>query len=739
MASMEITTPFRTFDQNISYNSTKHKHIQIEAHTLRIETHIPTSLKAEPNFETLCSENGKSTNTNNNVYLYAPLLEACTNIKQLHQVHAHMLASGRDQNIKLRNKLLTMYAACGSMDNARLLFDKTYRPNVFLWTAMISGYVRNGLYQNALMLYDQMQLVGIQADKFTFTSLIKACAALPALQDAVQIHDDIVRSGFESDICVGNALVAMYCKFGRIKVARQVFDKMSKKNVISWSAMLAGYAQSGFANEAMKLFIQMQLQGIKPDPVTIASLLPPCAHLSALQQGKQIHCYIIRSGFESDVIVVTALIDMYAKCQNIDVSRQLFDKMSHRDVVSWSAIIAGYAQNGYANEAFTLFHKMQLQNMKPDSFTMTSILLVCAHLSVLQQGKCMHSYIIKSGFESDVVVGTALIDMYAKCGSIHIARQFFDKMSHRNTVSWSAMIAGYGMHGHGEEALRLFTKMQEMNMMPDHITFIGVLSACSHSGLVDKGWQYFDCMSQDYCITPKLEHYACMVDLLGRAGRLDEAHDFIKKMPLQPNAVVWGSLLSACRIHRNIKLGEYIVERLFHLEPENAGQYVLLSNIYAAAGRWVDVEKVRRMIKDKGMKKIPGCSWIEVNNRVHLFFMGDRSHPQSDKIYSKLAILAGQMKEAGYAPETNYVLHDVEEEVKEHMLYSHSEKLAVAFGLINTSPGTSIRIMKNLRVCGDCHSAMKFISNVVRQEIIVRDANRFHHFKDGLCSCGDYW
>jgi pentatricopeptide repeat protein len=329
--------------------------------------------------------------------------------------------------------------------------------------------------------------------------------------------------------------------------------------------------------------------------------------------------------------------------------------------------------------------------------------------------------------------------MYAKCGSIEIARHLFDKMVKRDVVSWNTIISGYGMHGRGEDALALFSQMQEKDMVPNSITFISVLSACSHAGLVNEGWHYFDCMNKVYCISPGMKHYACMVDLLGRAGLLDEAQNFIQKMPIQPDAGVWGALLGACRIHGNVDLGECIAKQLLELESEDAGHYVLVSNIYAAAGRWDDVSRMRTLMKKRELKKTPGYSFIEVNNRTHAFVVGDRSHPQSEQIYALLENLAGQMEVAGYVPDTKFVLHDVEEEVKEDLLYSHSEKLAIAFGLINTSPGTPIRITKNLRVCGDCHNATKFICKIVGRDIIVRDAYRFHHFTNGMCSCGDYW
>eukprot|EP01018_Ginkgo_biloba_P019722 Gb_21824 [translate_table: standard] len=670
---------------------------------------------------------------------YASVFNICRNLKELKQIHSQLFISGLDQNINLETKLVSMYAMYGSMENARLVFDKICGQNAFLWNVMIRGYATNGPCEKALALYYQMQQSGIEADTFTFNFVLKACAGLSALEEGKEIHDHIARIGFESDYYVGNSLVAMYCKCGRMELARRVFDKMPKRDVVSWNEMISGYATNGLCEEALILYNQMQQSRIEPDSFTLNFLLKACAGLSDLEQGKEIHHHVVRAGFESVIFVGNSLLAMYAKCGNVEDARHLFNTMSKRDLVSWNTMICGYAHNGHANEALTLFNQMQLEGIKPNTVTLASVLPACAHLAALQLAKWMHGYIIRSGFESNVFVGTALIDLYAKCGSIDIAHQVFDKLSKRNVVSWSAMIAGYGMHGHGEAALALFGQMQQTGVKPDQVTFVCLLSACSHAGLVDEGWQYFDCMIRDHCITPRMDHYACMVDLLGRAGCLDEAEDFIKKMPLEPSAKVWGALLGACSIHCNIELGERVAKQLFALDPKNAGRYVLLSNIYAAAGRWNDVIKVRAMMKERGLKKTPGCSLIEVNNRVHAFLVGDRSHPQTEKIYAMLETLAGQMKDAGYVPNTNYVLHDVEEEVKEHLLGSHSEKLAIAFGLINTSPGTPIRITKNLRVCGDCHSATKYISKVVRREIVVRDANRFHVFKDGICSCGDYW
>eukprot|EP01018_Ginkgo_biloba_P003196 Gb_11220 [translate_table: standard] len=671
---------------------------------------------------------------------YVCLLQLCIKKKTLSDgklIHAHMNERGFLSDRYLQNTLMNMYAKCGSLVEARKVFDEMSKRDVYSWTMMISAYSRQGLAREALSLFHQMERTGIQPNQVTFASVLPACAELAALEEGMEIHEQIIRNGCQSNVIVESALVDMYAKCGCIEKARDVFDKMLKRDVFSWTVMIAAYAKHGLYEEALKLFRQMRRTCVQPNQFTFASVLPACAN--SLEQGMEIHEEIIRCGFQSNVFVGNSLIDMYAKRGSIEKAHDVFYRMRQRDVVSWNTMIAAFTRHGFSEEALRLFHQMQRTGIQPDQFTFTSILPACANLAALEQGMEIHEEIIRSEFQYNVFVGNALVDMYAKCGSIETARNLFDKMHQRNTVSWNTMIGGYAMHGYGKEALKLFGLMQQSGMNPDYVTFVSVLFACCHAGLVDEGWQYFDCMRQDYHITPSMEHYVCMVDLLGRAGRLDEAQDFICKMPIQPDANVWRCLLGACRVHNNVNLGERVAELLFELEPKNAAPYVLLSNIYAAAGRWDDTENVRRMMRDRMVKKTPGCSWIEVNKQVHAFRVGDKSHAQTHKIYAKLEKLSGQMKIAGYVPDTRFVLHDVEEEQKEQILCYHSEKLAIAFGLINTSPGTTLRVIKNLRVCGDCHSATKFMSKIVEREIVVRDANRYHHFKDGMCSCGDYW
>eukprot|EP01018_Ginkgo_biloba_P003562 Gb_16895 [translate_table: standard] len=673
---------------------------------------------------------------------YVCLLQSCIKKKAFSEgklLHAHMDERGFVPDRFLQTTLVNMYAKCGSLVEARRIFDQMVERDVFSWTVMIKSYATHGFAEEALSLFHEMLRTGIQPNKFTFASVLPACANLAALQQGMEIHVEIIKSGLVSDVFVGTALVDMYAKCGNLENACNVFDKMPERDRVSWNTMIAAYTKQGFSEQALTLFHQMQRTAFQPDDFTFASVLSACGNLAALEKGMEIHEEIIRTGFQSSVFVESALVYMYAKCGRIDKARNVFDKMHQQDVVSWSTMIAGYAQNGQGEEALKLFRQMQLTSVKPDSSTFASVLSACANLAALEQGMEIHEEIVSSGSQSNVFVESALVDMYAKCGSIEKARNVFDEMHQRDVASWNAMIGGYAMHGYGKDALELFEQMHQSGMNPNHVTLVCVLSACCHAGLVNEGWQYFNNMNQYYHIIPALEHYACMVDLLGRAGRLDEAEDFINKMPIKPDDVVWKCLLGACRIHNNVELGERVAERLFELDPKNAANYVQLSNIYAAAGRWDNTEMVRRMMKDRGVKKEPGCSWIEVNKKVHAFLVGDASHSQAPKIYGKLEALSRQMKAAGYVPDTKFVLHDVEEEQKEEILCHHSEKLAIAFGLINTPPGTTIRIIKNLRVCGDCHSATKFISKIVEREIIVRDGNRYHHFKDGQCSCGDYW
>ncbi|XP_057820359.2 pentatricopeptide repeat-containing protein At4g02750-like isoform X2 [Cryptomeria japonica] len=668
------------------------------------------------------------------------------------------------------NVMIAAYIQNGIINEGYKLFKKIPQPNVVSWNAIITGYAQNELGEKALEIFKQMQLAGVKPNSVTIASILPACMKMRALELGMEIHRATLESGLVSDAVVVNTLIAMYTKCGSIQKAREMFDKMPTQNVVSWNAMIAGYAQNGLPAKALEIFAQKQQIDVQSDQFTFATVLLVCVKMGALEQGMEIHQKIIESGYMEDVVVATALIDMYAKCGAIQKACNLFERMPQRNTVSWNAIIVGLAQNGFLYEALNLFKEMpqqdavswttlisayaqnglvgkalemfkqmQLAGVQPNSTTFASILPACAKFGDLGQGMQIHQKIIESEFLSDIVVANALIDMYAKCGRIQRARNLFDKVHNANLVSWTTMIAGYALHGDSKHAFELFELMGHSGSDPDDVSFVCVLFACSHAGLVDEGCKYFNLMIESYCIMATIDHYVCIVDLLGRAGYLEEAFNFIIKMPIKPDVVVWVCLLGACRSHINIGLGEFVATLLFELDSKNAAPDVLLSNMYAGEGRWGDVQKVRKLMEDRGIKKMPGCSWIEVHKTIHVFCVGDRSHPQTQEIYAKLEDLSWQMKTEGYMPDKRHALNDVEEEEKELFLCHHSEKLAIVFGLLNTSTGTTIRVFKNLRVCGDCHTATKFISKIVAREIVVRDSSRFHHFKHGQCSCGDYW
>ncbi|XP_057835668.1 pentatricopeptide repeat-containing protein DOT4, chloroplastic [Cryptomeria japonica] len=620
----------------------------------------------------------------------------------------------------LQNSLLNMYIKNGSLVNARKVFDNMRGGDVFSWNLIIAAYQRHGSPQEAFTLFNKMQKIGVQTNPFTFASVLAASAKIGDLEEGMKLHQRIIQSGIYSDVVVGSTLIDMYAKCGNIHKAREVFDEMPHKNEVSWTTTVAGYAQNGNLERALETFKQMQLAGVKTNSTTYAIVLPSCGKMGAMDLGMEVHQRIIESGCLPDVVLASSLTYMYAKCGSLEKARKLFDKMPRRNMVSWNTIISGYAQNGYLDEALKLFQEMPQKNV----VSWTAMIAGYVQNGLVE--KALETF--KQMLLADVAVVNALIDMYAKCGRIRKARELFDKMFQRVVVSWTVMIAGYAMHGYGKDALELFELMKQSGTRPDHVSFVCVLFACSHAGLVDEGCAYFNDMSS----MPTLDHYVCMVDLLARAGYLEEALHFIIKMPIKSAMVLWMCLLSGCRSHKNIGLGVYTATLLFDLIPKNAAPYLLLSDIYAEWGRWVEVRKVKRLIRDMRIKKIPGCSWIEVHKVVHAFCVGDRSHPQTQEIYAKLQRLA----EEGHFP---YSKHDVEEEEKSFSSSHHSEMLAISFGLLNTSPGKSIRVVKNLRICVDCHTAIKFISKTVDTEIVVRDANRFHNFTQGQCSCGDYW
>ncbi|CAN6577825.1 unnamed protein product [Malus baccata var. baccata] len=652
------------------------------------------------------------------------------------------------------NVMLSGYVRNRDLGAARALFERMPEKDVVSWNAMLSGYAQNGYVDEARTIFQRMP----DKNEISWNGLLAAYVQNGRVEDACRLFE----SKADWEAVSWNCLMGGFVKQKRLVNARQLFDRMPVRDEVSWNTMITGYAQNGQMSEARRLFEECPIR----DVFAWTSMLSGYVQNGMLDEARSIFDEMPEKNSVSWNAMIAGYVqskrmDMatklfeampsrnasswntiltgYAQSGDIVCAKEIFDSMPRRDSISWAAIIAGYAQNGYSEEALQLFVEMKRDGERLTRSSFTCALSTCAEIAALELGKQLHGRMTKAGYETGCYVGNALLVMYCKCGSIEEAYDVFQGIAEKDVVSWNTMIYGYARHGFGLKALTVFDSMKAVGIKPDDVTMVGVLSACSHTGLVDRGTEYFYSMNQDYGITANSKHYTCMIDLLGRAGRLEEAQNLMRDMSFEPDAAMWGALLGASRIHGNTKLGEKAARIIFEMEPENAGMYVLLSNLYAASGRWGDVDKMRLKMRDKGVRKVPGYSWVEVQNKTHTFSVGDSIHPDKDKIYAFLEELDLKMKREGYVSSTKLVLHDVEEEEKEHMLKYHSEKLAVAFGILSIPAGRPVRVIKNLRVCEDCHNAIKYISRIVARTIILRDSHRFHHFTGGNCSCGDYW
>ncbi|KAF5178271.1 Pentatricopeptide repeat-containing protein [Thalictrum thalictroides] len=587
-----------------------------------------------------------------------------------------------------------------------------------------------------------MVLEGVIADEFTFSSVFKGFADLGLLREGRKAHGRLVVYGLEvSNLFVGSALVDMYSKFGKMGDARLVFDCIGEKDVVLVTALIVGYTQHGEDGEALEVFRDVVIEGIKPNEYTFSSVLIACGNLADMCIGKQIHSLILKYGYDVAVASRTSLLTMYSKCGLVDDCLKVFDRFSYANLVTWTAVIMGLVQNGREESALLMFRQMIHCAISPNAFTLSTALRACSTLAMFVEGKQIHALIMKYGYNTDRFTVAALVDMYGKCGNTEMAISVFSglELDKLDVVSVNSMIYSYAQGGYGIEAVRLYDQMQYFGFEPNDVTYVSVLSACSNAGLLDEGRRIFSSLKSNVKIEPSRDHYACMVDLLGRAGRLEEAETLITQVK-NPDVVLWRTLLGACKIHGEVGVGERITSKILEIEPGDAGAHILLTNIYASTGHWNEVTKMKIIMKEMKLKKSPAMSWIEIDKNVHTFMAGDLSHPRAVEIDQELESLNEKIKVLGYLPDTSFVLQDLNEKEKERSLNYHSEKLTIAFGLLsNRNKTTCIRIFKNLRVCGDCHTWIKFVSKVVGREIIARDAKRFHQFKDGLCSCGDYW
>ncbi|GLT28612.1 hypothetical protein SLA2020_035320 [Shorea laevis] len=575
------------------------------------------------------------------------LLKYCSSINSLQQIQTQMLINSIDKP----NFLLSRIIDLKDLTYASLLFSRIPEPDDYAFNVMIRGLTTTWHnYSQALQFYYQMRFSGLKPNNFTYPFLFIACANLLELSHGQAGHSSVFKIGLDSDGHTMHSLITMYSRCGELGGARKVFDEILERDLVSWNSMISGYSKMGYASDALRLFAKMMEEGFMPDEMSLVSFLSACGDLGNLNLGRWVAGYVVKNKMEFNSFLGSALIGMYGKCGDLLSARRVFDRMQKRDVVTWNAMITGYAQNGMSDEAIKLFQSMKEAVVKPDMTTLASVLPACGSIGALDIGKWIETYASERSLHHNIFVATALLDMYAKCGSLDNALRVFEEMPVKNEVSWNAMISALAFHGQAHEALSLFQRMsREGASCPNDITFVGVLSACVHAGLVDEGQQLFDLMISSFGLTPKIEHYSCMVDLLARAGRLYEAWDFIDKMPGKPDEVVLGALLGACQKCKNADISERVMQRLLEIQPSNSGNYVILSKILADLKRWDESAKMRLLMRQRGVPKTPGCSWIEIEAELYEFHAGDNLW-YSIGTHQVLNLLIEEMKREGYVP-----------------------------------------------------------------------------------------
>ncbi|XP_052143736.1 pentatricopeptide repeat-containing protein At2g33680 [Oryza glaberrima] len=552
-------------------------------------------------------------------------------------------------NVYVCTSLLNMYCKLGIVSDARRVFDGMPQRNSFSWSTMVAGYAAEKCSEEAFDLFRLMlEECPSEKSEFVATAVLSAVSVPLGLLMGEQMHGLIVKDGLLDFVSVENSLVTMYAKAGCMGAAFHVFESSRERNSITWSAMITGYAQNGEADSAVSMFSQMHAAGFTPTEFTFVGVLNASSDLGALAVGKQAHGLMVKLGFEVQIYVKSALVDMYAKCGCIADAKEGFDQLYEVDIVLWTAMVAGHVQNGEHEEALTLYARMDKEGIIPSKSTIASGLRACAGIAALEPGKQLHTQIVKYGLGLGAPVGSALSTMYSKCGNLEDGMSVFRRIPDRDVIAWNSIISGFSQNGCGNGALDLFEEMKMEGTIPDNITFINILCACSHMGLVDRGWEYFSLMTKDYGLTPRMDHYACMVDILSRAGMLKEAKDFIESITIDHGTCLWRIVLGACRSLRDFDVGAYAGERLMELCTGDSSAYILLSNIYASQRKWNDVERVRHLMRLRGVNKDPGCSWVELNSRVHVFVVGEQQHPEAENINAQLRRLAKHMKDEGY-------------------------------------------------------------------------------------------
>ncbi|KAJ0036078.1 hypothetical protein Pint_25482 [Pistacia integerrima] len=653
----------------------------------------PTTLPAKT--KTLRKLSRQSTETH-----FISLIHYSKTIKQLRQIHAQILRHKLFPNSRITTQLISASSLLKSVHYSLSIFNHFTPKNSHVFNALIRGLAESSCFQSSISHFIYMFSLGVKPIRLTYPFVLKSAASLCLGDLGRALHGVVVKVGVEFDTFVRVCLVDMYVKVEELGSGFKVFDESPGEINLLWNVLINGCSKVGDMGKAVELFEAMP---------------------------------------ERNLGSWNSLINGFMRSGDLERASVLFERMPEKNVVSWTTMVSGYSQNGEHVKALAMFFWMLEEGVKANDHSVVTALSASAKVGALEAGLRIHNYISRNGFRLNVAIGNALVDMYAKCGNIEAASLVFDETKEKDIVTWTAMIWGWAIHGHFERAIQCFKEMMYSGIKPDGIVFLAILTAFSYAGQVNMGLNFFDSMRLDYSIEPTMKHYTLIVDMLGRTGRLEQALKFIQRMPIDPDFMIWGTLFCASRAQKNNEMAEFASQRLLQLEPKHPGICVFLSNIYAAAGRWEDLERMRRLMQSRQLEKNLGCSYVEVDGQVHCFVAGDHAHQDGKEIYLKLEEIMTGAGELGYMPGTKWVLHSIEEEEKEDASGIHSEKLALAFSLIRTAPGRTIRIIKNLRVCGDCHSLMKYASKLSQREIVLRDIKRFHHFKDGICSCGDHW
>ncbi|EPS69874.1 hypothetical protein M569_04890 [Genlisea aurea] len=673
-------------------------------------------------------------------YTFVAALKDCEELLFGMQIHALVFKYNLNSDRYIGNALVVMYSKCRRVNEAARIFDRIPDRDIISWNSMLAAYVQCNLFDASFDFFTQMMRDGREPDKVSVISALSASGRSGNLLNGMELHGFALKRGMDDDLQVSNTIVDMYAKCSKISYMESALGRIPDKDSVSYTTMMAGYVQNFCYMKALESFHDVILQKIDVDQMMIESLLQACRGMGCISKVREIHGYVLSRGL-SDTVLQNTLVEVYGDCGRVKTARNVFQHIQVKNVISWTSMIACYIHNGLPNDALQYSSEMIQSGVELDSISLVSILSAATTLSALMKCREIHSFLIRRCLHLDASIASSLVNAYANCGALHSSCKVFNSIVDKDLVLRTSMMNAYGIHGHGMAAVELFKTMAGENFVPDHVTFLALISACSHSGLVDEGLAFYNTMLCEYKMEPWPQHYACVVDLLGRGNRLREAFELVESMHMDPPpAAVWCALLGACRIHSDMEIGEIAAKKLLESDPHDPGHYVLVSNLYAAAGRWEDVERVRSLMKSKGLRKDPGCSWIEIGNKFHSFVVNDRSHPKCDAIYGKLSEITAEVERAGgYRADTRCVLHDLDDDEKVKMVQSHSERIALAYGFLVTASANPIRIAKNLRVCGDCHRFLKLVSEVYRREIIVRDINRYHHFRDGFCSCGDFW